>query len=211
MNCESIIDQIPAIAARRISGTEREIVIQHIDKCEDCRFALRGAEALLQLKGREVQRAPDALFEQVMARSREVKAPGRSRQPFWLGTAFGGAIAASLFAFAFFFGWAGNEDTGVGSTAEFIVAIGETRQMDLAFETDRPLDGATISIVLSGDIEIVGYGLQRELQWTENLDAGVNRLSLPVLASSISGGQMIVRMTHPLSEQTFVINMPVKS
>ena len=83
--------------------------------------------------------------------------------------------------------------------------------MDLAFETDRQLDGATISIFLSGDVGIDGYGLQRELTWTENLDAGINRLSLPVMANGIGGGQMVVRMTHPLSEQVFVINLPAES
>ena len=83
--------------------------------------------------------------------------------------------------------------------------------MNLAFETDRQLDGATISILLSGDVEIDGYGIQRELTWSADLDAGVNRLTLPVLARSINGGQMIVRMTHPLSEQVFVINLPAES
>jgi hypothetical protein len=43
------------------------------------------------------------------------------------------------------------------------------------------------------------------------LEAGVNRLSLPVLASGLNGGQMIVRMTHPMSEQVFVINLPTES
>jgi hypothetical protein len=128
-----------------------------------------------------------------------------------MGTAFGGAVAASLFAIAFSLGWTGAEQDPAKSTAEFIVALGEPRQMNLAFETDRPLDGATISILLSGDVEIEGYGLQRELTWSEDLEAGVNRLSIPVLASGLNGGQMIVRMTHPMSEQVFVINLPTES
>jgi hypothetical protein len=65
--------------------------------------------------------------------------------------------------------------------------------------------------LLSGNVEIEGYGMQRELAWTENLDSGVNRLTLPVLANGLDGGQMIVRMSHPLSEQVFVINLPAES
>jgi hypothetical protein len=38
---------------------------------------------------------------------------------------------------------------------------------------------------------------------------GVNKLSLPLLASGIGGGQMVVRLSHPDSEQMFVINLPV--
>jgi hypothetical protein len=58
-------------------------------------------------------------------------------------------------------------------------------------------------------VEIDGYGTRRELSWSEDLDAGVNRLSLPVTASGFEGGQMVVRLEHPLSEQVFVVQLPV--
>jgi len=173
--------------------------------------AQRGSEALMELRNRKTDGPSDELFDRVVTTATGNSNDRSSNQRFWMGTAFGGAIAASLFAVAIFFGWTGSEQKPTESTAEFVVALGEPRQMNLAFETDRPLDGATISILLSGDVEIEGYGVQRELTWSENLDAGVNRLSLPVLASGIDGGQMIVRMTHPLSEQVFVINLPAES
>ncbi len=173
--------------------------------------ARRGAEALMELRRREIDGPSDALFNRVVTTATSNSKDRTSNQRFWLGTAFGGAVAASLFAIAFFFGWADSEQNPTESTAEFVVALGEPRAMNLAFETDRQLDGATISILLSGNIEIEGYGIQRELTWSENLDAGVNRLTLPVLASGIGGGQMVVRMTHPLSEQVFIINLPTES
>ena len=173
--------------------------------------ALRGSEALMELRRREADGPSDDFFKHVVATATGNSDDRTGRQRFWMGTAFGGAVAASLFAIAFFFGSTDSGHSPAGSTAEFVVAVGEPRQMNLAFETDRQLDGATITILLSGDVEIEGYGMQRELTWSENLDAGVNRLSLPVLASGIDGGQMIVRMTHPLSEQVFVINLPAES
>jgi len=210
MNCEFLKDKIHAIAAETISDGERLIAIAHVNVCPDCRAALRGSEALLELRRRTYDAPSDDLFQQVLARS----VGGADRHAyghrFWLGTAFGGAIAASLFAVAIFLGWTSSGQNPAVAPAEFIVAVGEARLMDLAFETDRNLDGATISILLSGDVEIEGYGMQRELTWSENLDAGVNRLSLPVLARGNRGGQMIVRMSHPLSEEIFVINLPVK-
>ena len=173
--------------------------------------AQRGSEALMELRHRKTDGPTDELFKRVVATATGRSEHRANKQRFWLGTAFGGAVAASLFAIAFFFGWTESEQPAATSTAEFVVALGEPRQMNLAFETDRQLDGATISILLSGDVEIQGYGRQRELTWSENLDAGVNRLTLPVIASGIDGGQMIVRMTHPLSEQVFVINLPTES
>jgi len=173
--------------------------------------AKRGTEALMELRRREIDGPSGEFFKRVVATATGKPDDQSSKHRFWMGTAFGGAIAASLFAIAFFFGWTDRAQEPAPAIAEFVVALGEPRQMHLAFETDRQLDGATISILLSGDVEIDGYGMQRELTWSENLDAGVNRLVLPVLASGIDGGQMIVRMTHPLSEQVFVINLPTKS
>ena len=94
---------------------------------------------------------------------------------------------------------------------EFVVSLDEPRRMDLAFETDRVLEGAQITILLTGSVEIDGYGLRRELSWTEDLEAGVNRLSLPVLANGFDGGQVVVRLSHPHSEQVFVVRLPVES
>ena len=173
--------------------------------------AIRGSEALAELRSRETAEPSDELFRRVVATATDSNNHQSGKQRFWLGTAFGGAVAASLFAIAFFFGWADSGQSPAGSAAEFAIALGESRQMNLAFETNRQLDGAQISILLSGDVEIEGYGLQRELTWSENLVAGVNRLSLPLLANGLDGGQMIVRMTHPLSEQVFVINLPAES
>ena len=47
--------------------------------------------------------------------------------------------------------------------------------------------------------------------WTEDLEAGVNKLSLPLLASGNGGGQMLVRLTHPDSEQIFVVQLKLDS
>lgn len=80
--------------------------------------------------------------------------------------------------------------------------------MHVAIETERALAGAEINIVLSGDVEIDGAGGRREFSWTDDLDAGVNRLSLPLRASGDGGGQMLVRLRHPDSEQMFVIELP---
>lgn len=177
----------------------------------DDEAALRGSEALAELRRRETDRPSDELFKRVVATATSGSSHSISKQRFWLGTAFGGAVAASLFTIAFFFGWIDSGSRPAVAMAEFVLALDEPRLMNLAFETDRNLDGAEISILLSGDVKIEGYGIQRELKWIENLDAGVNRLTLPVIASGINGGQMIVRMTHPLSEQVFVINLPAES
>lgn len=207
MNCDSTASHMVDIVAGTLPASELADARQHIERCKDCRDALRGAEALASLKKRKTGEVPADLFDSI---TRQLGPETRAQQTgrrFWLGAGFGGAVAAAVFAAALVLGWLGTPVTDAPESAEFTVALGEPREMDIAIETDRPLEGATISIMLSGGIELDGYGNRRELSWTSDLSAGVNRLSLPVIAVDQTGGQMVVRLSHPSSEQMFVVQL----
>jgi hypothetical protein len=169
--------------------------------------ARRGAEALATLKNQEVGNVPDGLFDRVVGAATRSPSRHRETRRFWLGTGFGAAIAASIFALAATLGWFGDPVASDPETAQFQLVLNEPRQMDIAIETDQALTGATIRILIAGNIEIDGFSGQREISWVEDLDAGVNRLSLPIVATGNEGGQVIVRLNHPKSEQVFVVNL----
>lgn len=212
MNCENILDIIQLRASESIGEDEIRKYMEHIAKCGDCRSALRGADALRLLKNRPHGEVPDDLFGELTTAAIKKTAPEKTKyRGFWLGTSVGGMVAATFFALALNLGWFDSstisEPIGESHGAEFIVALYEPRQMSIAIETDRPLAGASISIVLSGDVEIRGFTGQREMTWDEDLDAGLNRLSLPIYATGVAGGQIVVRLDHPLSEKVFVINL----
>ena len=209
MSCDFDKDRLYALARGSLAGEEREGVLAHVERCEDCRMALRGAEALAEIAARDVTTPPAGLFEAVVEKAVAQPARAPRQTHFWKGAGFG-AMAASLLAMALFFGWTDSPEP-VDSAPAFVVSLEEPRQMNLAFETDRVLEGATITILLSGSVEIDGYGPSRELSWTENLEPGVNRLSLPVIANGFEGGQMVVRLDHPQSEQVYVVRLPVES
>ncbi len=209
MSCDFDKDKLRALARGSLAGAERENVLAHVDRCTDCRAALRGAEALAELAARDTGMPPVGLFEAVLEKavSQSARAPRDNR--FWIGAGVG-AIAASLVAVALFFGWTESHVPTEG-IPEFVVSLEEPRKMNLALETDRVLDGARITILVSGSVEIDGYGQRRELSWTDDLEAGVNRLSLPIIANGLEGGQIVVRLEHPQSEQVFVVRLPVES
>lgn len=211
MNCESVSEIIPRLADQSLTDPEWMVCVAHIDSCPNCRAALLGAEALLELRRRDIEAPAKGLFDQVVAISTRDAAGSDGKRRFWMGAGVGAAVAASLFALALMFGWSDGFRSDTRAAAEFVLALNEPRQMNLAFETDRQLTGATITILLSGDVEIDGYGQQHELSWTTDLDAGVNRLSLPLFANGNDGGQMVVRLSHPNSEQVFVINLRTES
>ena len=211
MNCSDIAERIPTIARGLLPADEREACLAHISACEACADALHGGEATQFLRRRDSGTAPDGLFQRILdtvSDKREARVSGRR---FWLGTAVGGAVAASLLAVIMMLGVLVRPVDLAPQLAEFRVSAEEPRVMHVAIETERPLRGAEISVLLSGAVEIDGAGGRREFNWTEDLDAGINKLSLPVLASGEGGGQMLVRLTHPDSEQIFVIDLPTDS
>ncbi len=206
MKCDIVADHIPEIVSGRLTTALLAECKKHIGECEDCGAALRGAHALAELKYRETGDVPAGLFDRIRADVVEDTVHGGGAR-FWLGSAFGGAIAASVFALALVFGWVGSEPALTPEVAEFVVGVDERRVMDLAIESERALDDARISILLSGGVTLDGYDDRRELTWNTDIRAGVNKLSLPIRAINGHGGRMVVRLSHPDSEQVFLVNV----
>ena len=211
MNCNDLIERIPALASGMLPAEEREGYLAHVEACEACADALRGAEAMQFLRRRDAGAAPEGLFQRVLDEVSDRQRANVAGRRFWLGTAVGGAIAASLLAVVMMLGVLVRPVDVAPQLAEFYVSAEEPRIMHVAIETEQALAGAEISVLLSGAVEIDGAGGRREFNWTEDLDAGVNQLSLPILAVGDGGGQMLVRLTHPDSEQIFVIDLPTDS
>lgn len=193
------------LATESLPEEQRRTCMNHIATCKECADALQGAIAMQTVHSQHTDSAPEGMFERVMSRTLAATEQQATGQRFWLGAGFGGAIAASLLAVAFALGMLAIPEQP--EVAEFYVSMDESRPMYVAIEADRPLANATISILLSGDVEIEGFGDRRELSWTEDLDMGINKLTLPLKAVGTEGGQMVVRLSHPDSEQLFVVQL----
>lgn len=206
MKCDIVADYIPEIVAGSLTTAVLAECKRHIADCDECGQALRGAQGLAELTYRETGDMPEGLFERIQAEVLDDAGAGDGKR-FWLGSAFGGAIAATVFGVAIAFGWVGSEPAVSPEVAEFVVAVDERRVMDLAIESERALEGASISILLSGGVTLDGYDDRRELTWNTDIRAGVNKLSLPIRAINGQGGRMVVRLSHPDSEQVFLVNV----
>lgn len=209
MKCESVAERITLLAAGTLPDDQRNACMTHIAGCAGCADALQGTVAMHTVRAQAVAAAPDGLFDRVMRQTTRALERRALQQRFWLGAGFGGALAASLLAVAFALGMLASPGIEEPGIAEFFVSTDETRSMDIAIEADRPLPGARISILLSGGVELEGFGERRELSWSEDLEAGLNKLSLPLTAVGENGGQMVVRLSHPDSEQLFVIQLKI--
>jgi hypothetical protein len=207
MNCESVAERIKALAEGTLHDEQRVACMNHITVCQDCADALRGVRAMLVVRDQATVPGAERVFDRVMNKAGYDPQQRASREGFWLGAGFSGAIAASLLALSFALGVFTTPGVEAPQAAEFFVSTQEVRPMNIAFEADRHLQGAEISILLSGDVEIDGFGERHELSWIDDLEPGVNQLTLPVRASGDRGGQMVVRLSHPDSEQIFLVQL----
>ena len=211
MNCENVLERLDALSGDEHDSVERRKVEEHISSCDECRSALRGAEAMRTVRAQPIENASDDLFEQVMNRVAGTEIQAQTSRGFWLGAGFGGALVATIAVVALTLGLFRNESGSDADVAQFMVSMEETRDLNVAIELERDLPGATLSVFLSGGIELAGFGQRRELVWTADLDKGLNKLTLPVFATGSNGGQLIVKLHHAASQQVFVVNLKLDS
>lgn len=207
MNCVTVSENIKALAEGALDRDERTACMNHIAVCQDCADALRGVRAMLVVRDQATVPGSERVFNRIMSQTSYDPHEQASRRGFWLGAGFSGALAASLLAVAFALGLLTNPVPEAPTAAEFYVSATEVRPMNIAIEAKQALENAEISILLSGDVEIDGYVDRHELSWVDNLEPGINQLTLPIRAIGARGGQMVVRLSHPDSEQIFVVQL----
>ena len=97
----------------------------------------------------------------------------------------------------------------VADRPEVRIALNQRSNVTVTLETPEALPNAEVRVELRGAVALDGYAGQRELRWSTNLDSGVNQLTLPVVASQASGGQVLVEVTHGVKRRTFVLDVRV--
>ena len=202
MKCEDA-----TLELRSAGGPAREAALRHVTECEACRAAAQAITALAAERTATVPRLAEGAFERALQRA--AQPPQRSapnRRSFWLGTAVGGALAASL-AVAVTVWWLPSRVPSAAANPEVRLALHEVRPVSVSLDSPESLQGAEIHIVLTGAIALDGYAEQRELRWVTDLDRGVNQLTLPLVALGPNGGQIMVEVQHGDKRRAFVVDV----
>lgn len=208
MDCENVIEQL--IRANE-TGNDLEIrrLGEHLERCAECRHEWRAATALRALRDRPTEAPRAALFDEIIASTVAAPARDSTRRQFWLGTAVGGLIAAGLAALVLTFGVFSNMPTVAPEGPAVAMTLGMPQEINIAIDAERDLAGSTVYVTLSDGFGIDGYG-ERTLSWQTDLAAGVNKLTLPIVATAAGTGQLVVRLEHEGSERLFRVNLEAK-
>jgi hypothetical protein len=203
MRCEDVVellsdrqddDTLPVRTAR-----------EHAAACADCTAALVAHRALRAERHAPVPALPARSFAHALERATQPSVAPRRRSGFWLGTAFGGAVAAALaVGIAVLSRQPAVESLG---NPRVEIALDQVSNVSLSVDSPEALMGAEIRVVLTGAVGLQGYDAQRELRWVTDLDRGVNELTLPVVALDAAGGQITVEVEHGAKRRTFVVDV----
>jgi hypothetical protein len=206
MKCEDAIGLLADAVGEAETAGHRS-AYRHLEECEHCASAWRAVQALREEGSRPVPGPDSGLFARTMrlaAQSAPRAARRRRLRGFWLGAGVGALAAGAAFLMM----------TGVvpalrtpppEATPHVRVALNQPRDVSIALDSSQRLADVRIRVVLSGAIDLVGFGSQREISWTTDLERGTNKLTLPVVA--LGTGQLLVEVGQGERRRTFVLDV----
>ena len=209
MDCATVIEQL-ITANEAGNDLESRRLEEHLRHCSDCRREWRAATALRALRERPTAPPRPDLFDEITGNVATIGTRDTGRGQFWLGTAVGGLIAAGLATLVLTFGVFNNMPTPAATAPAVAMALGTPQDINIAIDAERDLVGTTVYVTLTDGFGIAGYGEERTLSWQTDLRSGVNKLTLPIVATATGTGQLVVRLEHEGSERLFRIDLQAK-
>ena len=209
MHCRDAQRQLDDYLDNNLPATERAAVAQHVSHCQVCQQVFTQAQQMvLALRAMPVA-PPRAGYEQRVLKflHHDAATPVRRHHtPLWFATGFATAMLA-LFAVWFLFVTPAVEHEQSVAAITLHVVPQQVRKVDLVFNSPKQISQATLRIELPADVELEGYATRRVLEWQADLKQGTNRLSLPLIAKSQSGGTLTATISHNGRKRTFQINI----
>jgi hypothetical protein len=122
--------------------------------------------------------------------------------------AVGGALAAGIALVALDYYFVTTDDR-IRTVPSLKMSLNETRDVSVTIDSPEAFTDVEVRILLAGGIELDGLGSRRELKWKTNLEPGINRLTLPIVASDSSGGRLSVAVAQGAQQRAFVVQIDV--
>ena len=207
MNCEDTNDRLVQMKNDSLTEIEQRQLSAHLESCETCQHTARAAAGLQILKDQENHTPVEGLFEMLMQNAVQPAVRASRGTGFWLGA--GSALAAGVLLAVMSFWLITAPAPSPVEITTYQVSLDGPRDINIAIDLEREMPGATLRVVLSGGIELDGYGSRRELTWTADLTKGVNRLTLPIMAINAMGGQLLVQVEHENKRKSLRVELRV--
>jgi len=206
MECQDFALQLDEYLDGRLDAARQQATREHLERCPNCRRLHQHAVAL-------------------QAAVRTLPAP--TPHPGFVDEALGRASRAAAGA-----AWPSRRaviSVALAATLVLGVALGvflatqpapmpvptvaltleRPETVRLMFNSAKPLQAATLSLALPGNVELVGYGDRRELTWQTDLREGGNLLQLALVARGTAKGELVARLSHGSGSKTFRLKIEI--
>jgi hypothetical protein len=228
MKCQQAQSLIDDYLDGLLNPNQIESLTAHCEHCSDCADSLAHTQQFRRLlqsasvpppSAGFVDRALHQAVQQAVQKDAGPTHHDSHRQGFIKG--FGSAIAAGLALWAVVSLFPMQQDTDTQTSVENLaqnsqnenaisISLQESTSIKLAFHAAQAVQGATITISLSDNLELVGYQNRQTLEWKTDLLAGDNVLTLPVKALNPQQGKIIAQVSHSKLMKSIELKLNVR-
>ena len=205
MRCEDIEHLLNEHADAALTREQRGEVDAHLPACDDCSAAWHGAGVLRRHRALPTP-VPSAALIATIAAIRQPTGVKKGTSP-WVA-AVGGAVAAGIALVAFNY-YRSAQIEGDATAPSLTMSLNETRDVSVTIDSPEAFMDVEVRVLLAGGVELEGLHGRRELKWKTHLEPGINRLTLPIVASDSSGGKILVAVGHGDKQRAFVVRIDV--
>ena len=200
MKCTDIQNILDDYIDETVSSDERSAVTSHLQQCASCRGELEQRRVIHSALGSlPVVEASTSFEANVFSAVRRRYGEGRRHAANNFVAGFASAAVAGLalwFASTLF--TTGIDEYTRDQQAPQVVnlEVNQVRTVRLVFDAATDLAGVTLSVDLPQNIQLAGYGEQRQLVWQTDLNKGQNILALPVIATGNGEGELMAKLSY---------------
>lgn len=208
MDCRNTIKHLDDFFDGNLEAGLQEDVARHTSECRQCADLYKEEKAFRQALGNMPPPLPSPEFKAIVFRNVAALQQKKSRRRTWLS--MGTALAAGLML------WLSTTVTGPimqtpGNTADMTLAVNETQNIEILFESPRMLQNASLTLTIPEELDLVDYPGTRELSWTANIKQGQNMLTLPVRAMEAGDIFLVTRVEHDNHSKTQTFHLAVQA
>lgn len=205
MNCHDIHNHCDAYLDHEMSDTQKHALEAHLESCPACRHYMHQAQntrdVLTKIKAPAMR---PAFAEQAFDKARQQNATVTGTKRF---TGTGLALAASLALAGIVGVFMHQPGSTVSEPTTIQISMLQEKDISLVFNAKENLDKVSISIELSDNLALDGYGGKRTVSWNTPLQKGKNVLSLPIIATQPGNGTVIARLRLGDQDKIFRIRV----
>ena len=201
MDCRNFALQVDDWLDGRLPDAQRQSMQLHVKNCHGCSRGYADARELrAQMRALAAPALRAEFAERALLKAGTARRGRWALPPMALAASLVLAVGVAVILFA----------VRPEPVHTVILTVQQPESVRLVFNADKPLPGATLSLSLPENVEIVGYGERRELTWQTDLGAGGNLLHLPLVAHGPAGGELVARVSRGASSRTFRLKIEVR-